>query len=260
MSGYLQRMATSVARPSRAVHAVVPGIFAKESSRETGAETGEVETLVETRSESSRTVSSAAQRQRPVEVVEEQLSSVRREEEPMRSRQARSKDEGPPISPRELLVAGWKEPVMPERKAQAAMEMSSEGDRASEERGEVSDEVVKAREQSADVDARAIVPRVKRVEDGAEENVALSVRMERALSPVVIRGDDGRREVEAQRGAERQGAQRDEAKRGGEDIQIHIGRIEVIAVAQPLQRAAPAKVQRGETLEAYLTRHERRSR
>jgi hypothetical protein len=259
MSGYLQRMATSVARPSRAVHAVVPGIFAKESSRETGAETGEVETLVETRSESSRTVSSAAQRQRPVEVVEEQLSSARREEEPMRSRQARGKDEGPSIA-RELLVAGWKEPLMPERKAQAAVEMSSEVDRASEERGEVSDEVVKAREQSADVDARAIVPRVKRVEDGAEENVALSVRMERALSPVVIRGDDGRREVEAQRGAERQGAQRDEAKRGGEDIQIHIGRIEVIAVAQPLQRAAPAKVQRGETLEAYLTRHERRSR
>jgi hypothetical protein len=57
-----------------------------------------------------------------------------------------------------------------------------------------------------------------------------------------------------------QPGQRDEASRGAQDIEIHIGRIEVIAVAQQPQRAAPARTQRGETLEAYLKRHDRRSR
>ncbi len=44
------------------------------------------------------------------------------------------------------------------------------------------------------------------------------------------------------------------------DIQIHIGRIEVIATPPPAPRAAPGPVRRGPTLAEYLERRDRRSR
>jgi hypothetical protein len=45
-----------------------------------------------------------------------------------------------------------------------------------------------------------------------------------------------------------------------EDIQIHIGRIEVIAVPPPVARPAPAPARRGQSLDEYLSRSNGRSR
>jgi hypothetical protein len=49
-------------------------------------------------------------------------------------------------------------------------------------------------------------------------------------------------------------------RRSVEDIQIHIGRIEVIAVAPPTQRWVPASVHKTESLGEYLRRKDRRVR
>jgi hypothetical protein len=48
--------------------------------------------------------------------------------------------------------------------------------------------------------------------------------------------------------------------RGREDIQIHIGRVEVIAVPPPAQRTAPAAARNTESLADYLRRRDRRVR
>jgi hypothetical protein len=49
------------------------------------------------------------------------------------------------------------------------------------------------------------------------------------------------------------------AQNGGDEIQIHIGRIEVIAAQQIAPRPAPGPTRRGPTLEDYLKRHDRRA-
>ncbi|MGA2350003.1 MAG: hypothetical protein ABSF70_06175 [Terracidiphilus sp.] len=57
------------------------------------------------------------------------------------------------------------------------------------------------------------------------------------------------------------GSQRNaQSKSGAEDIQIHIGRIEVIAVPPPAERPAAATVRRGQSLDEYLSRSNGRSR
>jgi hypothetical protein len=52
----------------------------------------------------------------------------------------------------------------------------------------------------------------------------------------------------------------EQARPVGEDIQIHIGRIEVIAVPPPNQRGAPAAAHKSESLSEYLKRKDRRVR
>ena len=252
MSGYLQRMAASVTRPTRAVHAVVPGLFANEPGREMGVDGGEVETLVETQGTSQR-----AAEVTPVESVERR-SVEDREDEPVRVlREAVvEREERSVVSPREPLVAGWKQAEMAEPKVERVeVPVRIEARREGEVRGGESD--VKTTEMRADAETRLLVPAVRRVEDAGEGDAARLVKME---GPAEMRAVDVRREVAAQQQAKRDEARVVSAARGGEDIQIHIGRIEVIAGPQTVQRAAPAKAQRGETLEAYLKRHARRSR
>ena len=54
---------------------------------------------------------------------------------------------------------------------------------------------------------------------------------------------------------------RGEGSRTSNEVQIHIGRIEVIAVPPPApQRAAAATERRGESLDDYLRRKDRRAR
>ncbi len=55
-------------------------------------------------------------------------------------------------------------------------------------------------------------------------------------------------------------AQSRDVSRAGEDIRIHIGRIEVIAVPPPVHRAPSAAAHAGESLAEYLRRRDRRPR
>ena len=255
MSGYLKRMAASAARPAGAIHPVVSGLFAMESRPEPGAKPGEVEMLVESARSVGRPVGSQAQELHPAEAARERRLIARSEAESAGSGRMSSETEASrqseAISSREPLVPGWKPAARPERGEKAAMEVSSDVHRLPGERGDEAGEVAGSEEQSADRASTMLVP----IETRVEEGVALPREVEYARAPARVEVVDGRREAAGQRAAKS-----GEAQRGGEDIQIHIGRIEVIAVAQAAQRPAPARTQHGETLEAYLKRHDRRSR
>jgi hypothetical protein len=252
MSGYLKRMAASVARPAGAIHPVVAGLFAMEPKPEPGAKPGEVEMLVEGARSVKRPVGSQAQESHPAEAARERRIFARNDAELAGPRRMASETDatkrGADLSSHEPLVPGWKSSAMPERREPTAMEVSSDAHRV---RGERDDEAAGSEEQSADRAGKMLVPIETRVEEGA----ALPREVEYARTPARAEVADGRRETVGQRGAKS-----GEAQHGGEDIQIHIGRIEVIAVPQSAQRPAPARVQHGETLEAYLKRHDRRSR
>jgi hypothetical protein len=99
-----------------------------------------------------------------------------------------------------------------------------------------------------------LVPeRVERVEMGREEAEERESAERRVVQPLGERSG-----VERVPGVREQ--QRD-GRRGSKEIQIHIGRIEVIAVPAPQQRAAaPASGRRPESLDEYLQRRDRRAR
>jgi len=122
--------------------------------------------------------------------------------------------------------------------------------------GEVSAEFAQSGEQSSGLQMVLSAPSVMAAEVSAREEVASNreVRLQ-PVAAMLPAAAVARREA-----AQQQRPQSGAASRGSEEIQIHIGRIEVIAIPQQAQRAAPAKTQRGESLEAYLKRHERRSR
>jgi hypothetical protein len=244
MSGYLKRMAASVAHPAGAVHPLVTNVFAKGVRPEAGPETGEVEMLTESQRPLGRSVGLQAQvlRERALFSNSDADASDSRR---MDSEADASRQDGA-ISSREQLVPGWK---------QAAMEGRSEVHRVREDRRQFSSDAPGSVERGAEVEARKFVPIVKRVDEATREDATTSVAAEYSQVTARAGGTDVRRETAAQRHAKS-----NEAQRGGDEIQIHIGRIEVIAVPQQAQRPAPARTQHGETLEAYLKRHDRRSR
>ncbi len=277
MSGYLQRMAASAARPSRAVHPLVGGVFAKEQRNALRPEPGVAELLVERPEETlsaAHALPSAEPRQQPMAVEQaeatwqqdasthagEQSARAPGEPQAQPSTQARPPIQKPeaPITPRvafEPLVAGWRQSASPAQGVEESAVKSSAARRVYLEGGEVSAESAQAGEQSSGLQMVLSAPSMRAAEVSAREEAAANreVRLQpvAAMLPAAV----ARRETTQQ-----QRPQSDAASRGSEEIQIHIGRIEVIAIPQQAQRAAPAKTQRGESLEAYLKRHERRSR
>jgi hypothetical protein len=268
MSGYLQRLAASAAWPSRAVHPLVGGIFAKEQRHEPRPEpgvaepgvpeSGVVELLVDRHDEAL-----PASHARPAAETREQpkpgaRADARPQVTPLPAEGQKASSSGgtqtqpaqPPIpgpiasiAPRGEfvpLVAGWRQSTTP---AQAMEEGAIEKKIAARpervEGGEASAPAPPSAEQSAGLQPVPSAPGVRIAEVPARQEAAAS--REAVLKPVAAT-------------LPAMGA------RASEEIQIHIGRIEVIAVPPQAQRAAPARTQRGESLEAYLKRHEGRSR
>jgi len=299
MSGYLERMAASAARPASGVHPLLAGRFAQQPRPALSPEPGEVEMLVETAREPLREApampvlgplrpAKATERVESVRGAAQEQAEMRREEGETVGSQWRPPAEAAmetashafssPRVVREPLVAGWREVAMPARSVPAremSREMRIESRRAREEGDEAPAAAAQRGDPSAGfqgsplqgspfVQSAGQAEGAQRQKAAAQRNAAEPV----AASPVASFPAVERQPPAATLAtvpARREGAPPprtpgDEAQRGGEEIQIHIGRIEVIAVPQSLQRAAPGKTQRGETLEAYLRRLDRRAR
>jgi hypothetical protein len=82
---------------------------------------------------------------------------------------------------------------------------------------------------------------------------------EHVPSAQILQAAAARKEASTQALAQRS-AQQARAPIQPEDIQIHIGRIEVIATPQPAPRPAPAPARRGQSLDDYLRSSSGRSR
>jgi len=274
MSGYLQRIAASAARPARAVFPLVGGLFASAplagSDRQSDPGPVEIETQVEAPRDPSPGAMPAAQPQLKaadrIEPAQTRAFPLRAEAEQAPAPPTHSPLESPhaTIAPREPLVAGWREITEPRRSAPAAaeeLESDSRSERA--DRNETARTVAQQADESAGIHAVWPTPSVRQAEVTVRETAGERQGLEHL--PAAPRESDRQPPTPMVRAAgrveaPRQPAQRDEADRGVQDIEIHIGRIEVIAVPQQPQRTAPARTQHGETLDAYLKRHDRRSR
>jgi len=226
MSGYLQRMVAGAARPVRTVHPLVGGVFVKEQRQGIVEESAVVSAQSEPRRidgdvEARREVRETQKPERLV--VQSAVDRALREKMPPEMRDRGREDDSAIVA--SVQESDVREPVEVEEKIQAlrvhTLLMPEVADHDSEER--VAGTVLEASEHRA----AAEVVRTARM---TTERVA----------------------------AER--ATRTEIERGSEDIQIHIGRIEVIAAPPPLQRAAPAVTRKPESLEDYLMRRDRRAR
>jgi len=227
MSGYLQRMVAGAARPVRTMHPLVGGVFVKEQRQGIIEESA----VVSARSEPARidgdveARGEALETQNPERLVGRPVvdRGLQQEEMAPEMRGRAREDDGAIVS--SVQKSDVREPLAAEEKIQArrvhTLLMPEVADHDSEER--VAGTVLEAIEHRT----------------GAEVSHAARTAKERAA-------------------AER--AARKEMERGSEDIQIHIGRIEVIAVQPPLQRAAPAVTRKSESLEDYLRRRDRRAR
>jgi hypothetical protein len=270
MTGYLQRIAASTVRPPRAVHPLVGTMFAKQSSPDFGDPETSTEVLLPPHGMQARgpehspsanadLVASQQQATDRVQHEREQLSSTRagqtaRSTWPLRT-------EAPANAPdaaiyHEPLVPGWRQDVTPRGSGlESTTGANSASLRFQREGDQISGPQAGPAEQAPAHQSIAFAPRSEPADDVPKQAAGPDPAAERTSSAVLVRGVEARREA-----VSKLSQQREAAPRGGDDIQIHIGRIEVIAVPQQQQRAAPAKAPRGETLEAYLKRHERRSR
>ena len=279
MRGYLERLAASAMRPERAVHPFVSTLFS--GARQKGI----VEETLETRKPALRVERSAAPdgndiiRENapldPTELPEQAANAERRVEStiPMLPRERATSAEmqedvrsaqslrGPARAdephPVELLLPRHPiEPETPERKAQVeARAMQSEDARAAQ------------RALEATFEPAPTEPLSLRVQPLLVEEWTASARREEVLPERPPRDEAQRTNpaawtVAAKRrlGAERMPLEVGrEHQRGSDDIQIHIGRIEIVAVPPaPARSAAPTR--KSQTLDEYLKRRDGRAR
>jgi hypothetical protein len=234
MSGYLQRMVTSAARPERALKPLVGGLFAREPLA-----VEEATTIARQRAESTKEL------QRPRvhdEMAESPVMEERLVEQRIEDGKAHVDVAIQSMSPK--LEQDAVELVEHRRAIESAVaplvEAHIEPHNAVEK-----NVVVRTLERE-----QLLVQDAGWVEE-AEASEEPKSSMQGTPCAVVRATKVEPREQTA-------GSQ--ESRRGPEDIHIHIGRIEVVAVPQPVQRAAPVAARRGESLEEYLKRRDRRAR
>jgi hypothetical protein len=265
-SGYLQRIAARAARPERSLHPFVSTVFAGAPREEV------VETSLRTENPASRRVERAesvtpTERGPATRGEVGDRAPVERREETRSERTPVPEAEGRERSSQE--IQGREAPIHEIESRESSFQEPQSLELLMLRRA------ASAREQavSANDGVRETLQESVTAEVYAEENAprALSVQ------PLLVEGWVPREEIVAevlrprredagvasqQRGAVRAAAReraqeaRRESERGSEEIQIHIGRIEVIAVPQPVARpAAPAN--RSQSLDDYLKRHGR---
>jgi hypothetical protein len=230
-------MAASVARRERAVHPLVGGIFSSEPQQGIFEE--------------SATLSVPAEPQRFVPPPLNRLG------ESATAERAEMRSEPPPVEARSALEQRETEPLLP-RTRLGAETSSAKDDLVSrapggdveldQGTGETGNEppLSQVHQTILPLKLRTLLVPQERQADPMERPETASAAMRLARPQV---------EPPATQRADRQ-----EGGRGTEDIQIHIGRIEVIAVPQPVQRAAPAAARKTESLDEYLRRRDGRPR
>lgn len=227
MSGYLQRMVAGAARPVRTVHPLAGGVFVKEQRQGIVEESAAVSAQIEPGRidgdvEALREVRETQKPERLV--VRPFVDRASQQEKTPPETQGRGREDDSAIVS-SVQESDVREPVEVEKNIQALRVHTL------------------LMPESADRDPEARV-----------EGTALEESEHRTGAEVVRTA-----RMTTERGtAER--AARKEIERGSEDIQIHIGRIEVIAAPPPLQRTAPAATRKSESLEDYLRRRDRRAR
>jgi hypothetical protein len=231
-------MAASGARRERAVHPLVGGIFSSEPQHGIFEE--------------SATLSVPAEPQRFVPPPLNRLG------ESATAERAEMRSEPPPVEARSALEQRETEPLLP-RTRLGAETSSAKDDLVSRAQaghieldqgiGETGNEppLSQVHQTILPLELRTLLVPQERRADPTE-------RLETASSAMRL----ARPQVDPPAATHRAGRQ--EGGRRTEDIQIHIGRIEVIAVSQPVQRAAPAAARKTESLGEYLRRQDGRPR
>jgi hypothetical protein len=230
MKGYLQRMVAGDARTERAVHPLVGGIFLKDQQQGIAEESAIVDAPRET-----RRIEADGVGLREVRETEAPERGVVRPLQSLADRSIRGEEaQGSRVRLREVeteTVAGAEERrgdavIAPERDTILPLQVQT---------------LLVREDLDGEFDER-----------GDRRFVEANLRDGRADANRVVR--EAAERVPAER------VMRQEIQRGSEDIQIHIGRIEVIAVPSPVQRAAAGTTRKPESLEEYLRRRDRRAR
>jgi hypothetical protein len=266
MKGYLQRLVASAVQPQRAVHPVVSTLFSgarhEEVAEETVSETPALALPVER--EVAPDGMEAARVHAPLEPAgsPDQAGSARMRLEPAPPRllkervmSSQRQEEMLSAHPVELLLP----PVEPETPA---------GTTHVEARAEPSEEARSARRawkpQSEPVPLQPLSPQgqpllVEEWTGSARDEGEMPARSPRNHAPQANPTAwpvTATQRLRAERMSPNVGR---EHQRGSDDIQIHIGRIEVVAVPQATPRsAAPAR--KSQTLDEYLKRRDGRAR
>lgn len=227
MKGYLQRMVTGVARSERAVHPLVGGMFLRGGQQEIVEETE----IVSAPKGTGRNGSSSLERR-----------GVREPAMPERAEILPLVEDGAERGLRIDEAQRWSSAEEAEAKSSARGEEYREDQVAAGER-----------QTNMPVQVRNLLVRddvQRKSEVRADSQIIEASDFGENLEPLRV----------VRQSPERVVAERVARQRGSEDIQIHIGRVEVIAVPPPVQRAAPAATRKAESLEEYLRRRDRRAR
>lgn len=251
MRGYLQRLAASVSRPERRLRPLAGSIFFGELHEENVEEVRRPPAEQPAREPAARSTEAAMQRPEAARVSEPSDDSVRETQQVVRA------------SPPEIKVPSRSVPLLspqfaPAERLQRETQESVIERLAPPSAAATSDE---APERPAvpfvnRVSSQPLVLRPLVVEEGraeaAEFNPQPVARREPLPTP---RTHPRRQEREAHPAAARKSE-----RNTGEEVQIHIGRIEVIAATPPSPRAAASATSRSTSLEDYLSRRNGRVR
>jgi len=253
MKGYLERMAASAAAPSQRLRPAVLPRYAAGSAQEAL----EAASMVESPRAPHEDVTEAKQLQHPVRQERETLdrrSSLPLRDDPQAVLPVTQQSDTlvdqamPLVWPTEPLLR----PAVPE--APSRSDSAATARTATSSEGEAAVERIHATEREP-----LLVPRYEltfEAESRKEDLRPLATGpsgIDRTTAPIAIQPRSPRRDST-------QPLARPAARQAADDVQIHIGRIEVIAAAaqQPAARAAvPQKALR---LEDYLKRRDRRAR
>jgi hypothetical protein len=234
MSGYLQRMVTSAARRDHTMHPLVGGLFVKPPEQGVMEESA------------MQSVPTGPQRADPIS----EAVDARRDAE---TNQFMKTDETV-----ERMVAVREPPLMAAKSGLDDVELPAAGKRdqgttqakAERKPQEVFSLAARAKRQVeppvAETTEPFKTPLLMTEEDQPAPRVQKNERARPVQQPATFRP-----------AVQPSGAQQG---RGSEEIQIHIGRVEVIAVPPPAQRTVPAAARKTESLGEYLRRRDRRVR
>jgi hypothetical protein len=252
MSGYLQRLAVSVVRPRPSLHPLVGSIFSGERQEMAGSALMQNDTSASTEDQNlvstTRTVSGSMRRRHPA--TDNRIEQHAGIALPTDDRQTEQRRGDPEIF----------HPLLPRKTPEADISAMIR-ERGPEDVASVQSASIRLQHDPHDtgiIEAARIANFA--VQDGPTANRQTTI----APSPVgglsesagmlaVVAGEAARLARSEFSPSSRHSAQSD-------DIQIHIGRIEVTAITQPMPRPAAPRARKAMSLDEYLGRRSRGAR
>jgi hypothetical protein len=238
MSGFLQRIASSAVRPKLTAHPFVESIYPA-ARRQASAEPRErYETF-------AAPVEQAAERSSRSELF---MEESRRTNKALAQPEGMYTQQPETATEREIF-----QPLLPQQEVEANV-ASKRSRHNGEEVTTVSSSAssVSQQELANSPTALEYVPLV------ADRLARTGISDPREIHPLPSSGEGGPVSARARQSAQVQPGARSTLPQG-EDIQIHIGRIEVVAVPQAAPRPAAAPARKGMSLDEYLSRRNGRA-